>query len=101
MNKRDTQERIDQKNDLLLYQLPRVEFVLGSAFHPVEPRPDFVSTLKTRFNDPESIRPFRKLNSRDIILVILMMTSSLILVITFLKLIVDLFSSDRKGSKFS
>ena len=48
MNKRVTLEKTVQRKDLLPYQLPRVEYALGSAFHPVEPRPDFVSKLKTR-----------------------------------------------------
>ena len=100
MNKRVTLEKIVQKKDLLPYQLPRVEYALGSAFHPVEPRPDFVSTLKSQFNDPESIRPFRKLSSGDVMLMVLTLISILILVITGIKLIVDLFSSHRKGSKF-
>ena len=101
MNNRDTQEQIVKKIDLLSYQLPRVEYALGSAFHPVEPRPDFVSKLKTRFNHPESIRPFRKLSSCDIMLVIFMLISTLILVITGVKLIVDFFLSYRNRSNLS
>ena len=101
MNKQDTREQTVQKKDPLPYPLPRVEYALGTAFHPVEPCPDFVSMLKNRFNDPESLRPFRKLGSRDILLVTVTLTSILILVITVIKLIVDLFLSYRKNSKFS
>jgi hypothetical protein len=81
--------------------LLRAEEALGSVFCRVEPSPDFISTLQTRFDDPESIRPFRRLSPRDIILLVFTLISALMLGLTLIKLTIDLFSSFSKNLKSS
>ncbi len=101
MNARFHLMRSSEQKAQLNNQLPKIENVLGVAFKPIALRSDFISSLKTRLNDPESVRRFRKLSNRDLFFIIITLTSILMLVLTTIKLLFDFFSGAHRRAETS
>ena len=87
-----TSRRIDQQ---AASELPFIESALESTFRRVDPRPDFVTGLKSRLSDPAAIQKSRISNFNLIMLLFVTLTTTVIVATALVRLVVELLSAFR------
>lgn len=76
-------------------ELPKIESFLESTFRRVDPRPDFVTGLKSRLSDPAVVQKSRISDFNLIMLLFVTLTTTVIVATALVRLVVELLSAFR------
>jgi len=93
MNRRGMSRTTRQGDPRAASELPKIESFLESTFRRVDPRPDFVTGLKSRLSDPAAIQKSRISNFNLIMLLFVTLTTTIIVATALVRLVVELLSA--------
>ena len=81
-------------------EIPKVESFLHSTFRPIDPRPDFVRSLRSRLSNPANVQPSGESVYYLLALIVIAMSTIVLILVAAIRLLSELIGGFREKRLF-